>query len=109
TAVFAVHPLLSEAINYVHARTSLQAAALMLLSFWLYVRGRETGRRDLLAAASVALLLAMGTKILAMTLPVLFVSWEALLGPSRHHLRADGARAWVGRLGPPFVIAFGFT
>ena len=32
---------------------------------------------------------AMGTKILAMTLPVLFVSWEALLGPSRRHLRAE--------------------
>ncbi len=109
TGLFAVHPLLSEPVNYISARSSLQAAVLMLLTFWLYVEGRVRGRSSWLVASAVAMLFAMGTKIFAMTMPALLIGWEVLLGPSRDELTADPLRVWMARLGPSVAIAIGFT
>ena len=109
TAVFAVHPLLSEPVNYASARSSLQAAVLMLATFWFYIEGRERGRSGWFVASAVAMLLAMGTKIFAMTMPALLIAWEVLLGPSRRNLTADAAKVWLVRLGPAVLIAVGFT
>lgn len=108
-AVFAVHPILSEAINYISARSSLQAAVLSFASVLAYVRAREQRERRWFVVAAIALLLAMGTKVIAMTVPALLIGWEVALGPSRGHLLRDGARSWAARLGPLLVITVGFT
>lgn len=108
-AVFAVHPLLSEPVNYISSRSSLQAAVLSFAAVLAYVKGREERRRSWLVVAPLLLLLAMATKIIAMTVPVLLIAWEVLLGPSRRALRADAPRTWLVRLGPVVAVALGFT
>lgn len=123
-ALLAVHPLLSEAVNYISARSTLQAAVLMLISFYAYVRSRESARpAPWMIASNAILLLALGTKIIAMTAPALIVVWELLVEPAlqknaggpdlgstwRERLRGDGLRAWAIRIGPPILLAIGFT
>jgi protein O-mannosyl-transferase len=104
-AIFAVHSLLSEPVNYISARSSLQAAVLAVASVHAHVKGREEGRPGWLAWSWALLLLGMATKIIAMTVPVIIVAWEVLLGPRER----DGVRAWALRLAPVFAIAIGFT
>jgi tetratricopeptide (TPR) repeat protein len=107
--LFAIHPALSEALNYASARSTVQSSVLLFLALWLYVRSRESGRAGLLVAMNVVLLLALGTKIIAMTLPALIVLWELTAGPSRDRIREVPLRDWVLRLGPPIALSFGFT
>ncbi len=109
--VFAVHPLLTEPVNYVSARSSLMGSVLYFAAFLLYLRARDDDRRELprLVVANAVLLLALGTKLLAITIIAVIVAWELLLGPDRDRLRAIDARRWLARLAPPALIAFGFA
>ena len=119
TAVMATHPLATEAVNYISARSSLQAATWMFVSIWLYVRARETASRWSLAGSTAALLLAMGTKIIAVTAPALALFWALLLGPERwlgsgsERGNPDGGPPRLRRLAlsllPLAAVAFGFT
>ena len=79
-ALFATHPLHDEAVTYLSARGHPMALGLVLLSLWLYVKGRGggfglKGRVALYAAALVSGLLATGAKETALTLPL----WVAML------------------------------
>ena len=100
--LFAVHPLMSEPVNYISARSSLQAAAGTFGAVWAYIRSREGGGARWLVASAAVLLFAMGTKIIAMTAPALMLAWEILYGtaPWRARLRA---------LVLPAVVALGAT
>ena len=114
-AVMAAHPLASEAVNYVSARSSLQASAFMFVSVWLYIRGREDNHRTSVVWSGFVLLLAMGTKIIAVTAPALVLVWALTLGPERPRDSARRVPTWprwrshVAALIPIAAIAFGFT
>lgn len=98
--LFVVHPLGTEAVTYVSARSSLQAAVLGWASVLCYVVAREDRRARWWWLGLLLLLLAMGTKIIAITVPAILLAWELLLGPSRRAPWAEGLRGWAVRLGP---------
>lgn len=98
-ALFAVHPLFSEAVVYLSARSSLQAAVFTFLALHLYVVAREDRRPRLVGLAALVLVVGMGTKIIAMTTPALALAWELLLGPDRPARTGRWVlprAAWVG-------------
>lgn len=109
TAVFAVHPLLSETVNYLSARSSMQGAMFSFATVLLYVTARERNRPALLFAALVTLAAGLLSKLTAITAPVLLVAWELLLGPDRLRLRQVGLRTWAQRLLPFFALTVGLT
>jgi tetratricopeptide (TPR) repeat protein len=78
-ALFAVHPLLTEAVGYVSARSEVLCGALFLVALLaarralLSLRGRDT------ALAVAALLLAMSAKEVAAALPLVVLAYDRLL------------------------------
>ncbi len=124
--VFAVHPLVTEPVSYVSSRSSLQAAVLTWASVLAYVVAREDRRPGLFGVSLLCLVLAMGTKIIAVTTPALLLLWELTLGPAapwgvgaaawerERGLRAwiarpDGLRAAAIRIGPVAAVALLLT
>lgn len=84
-AVFALHPINAEAVNYLTARSSSLTALWVAGAILAYdaafqgtdeARGGLRHRRRWLAAAAVFGLLALGTKETAAILPVLILSWD---------------------------------
>lgn len=94
---FAVHPLLSETVNYLSARSSMQGAVLAFWTLLLYVAGRQAGserrRRLAFVAAAAVYALAMLSKITAITVPALVVAYELWLGPARDAVLRDRVKA----------------
>jgi tetratricopeptide (TPR) repeat protein len=89
--LFAVHPLQTSAVTYVAQRYAVLATLLYVAAvvLWLEARGRAGGtRRGLLVAALACTLLAMRSKELAFTLPLVLVLVELVLpaGPLRSRL-----------------------
>lgn len=102
--VFAVHPLVTEPVSYVSSRSSLQAAVFAWASVLAYVVAREDRRPRLFWVSLALLVLALGTKIIAVTVPALLVLWELTLGPARRE-----PKAWIARVAPFAVTALVLT
>lgn len=107
--LFAAHPLGSEAVNYLSARSSLLAAVLMFAAVHAYVVAREDRRRSFYVWFGVWFGLALLTKLIAITVPALCLGWELTFGPSKDALSAEGLKVWALRLGVPAVVAIGFS
>src|SRR5258708_4431958 len=75
TLLFAFHPVHTEAINMVVGRTELLAALFGLLTFILCLQGRNT-------AAALSFFLAMLSKEIAITVPVMLFLHQSLSGRS---------------------------
>jgi len=78
-ALFALHPVHSEAVDWVAAVNELELAAFLLLSFLLYLRLRESGggRRGWLYVAMVGSYgLALFSKEQAILFPILVTAYE---------------------------------
>jgi len=74
-----IHPLQTQAVSYVYQRFTVLSTSLFLLSlcFWVAARNRTTGIRVGLYAASLASgLLALGTKEIAATWPLILLALE---------------------------------
>ena len=75
-----VHPLHTQSVTYIVQRMNSMAVMFYLASLWLYVRGRLAGsterRWPWFALSLVAALLALGSKEVALTLPVFVVLYE---------------------------------
>jgi len=73
-ALWAVHPIQTEAVAYVASRSSVLATLWMVLSLWLYASRRWFYSAGALAAYA----LALGSKEIAVTLPglLLLVEWR---------------------------------
>jgi tetratricopeptide (TPR) repeat protein len=84
-ALFAVHPVNSEVVNYVWARSSLLAALFYLVAFYCLLRGPFGGKKKRRAAWHVAGLAAYGlglaTKATVITLPATLFLHECLRSP----------------------------
>lgn len=75
-ALFALHPVQTEAVTYVSGRSSSLAALFALGSLLAWIRGRERRSAWLLYGASpLLLLLALGTKETAFATPLAMLLW----------------------------------
>lgn len=102
-ALFAVHPLNSQAVNYISSRSVLLASSLLLAALVLYALGRARRRPLLNAASAVVLFFAMLSKSTAIVALALLPAMELLLPGERRTLR--GA---LLRLSGPLVAAAGY-
>jgi len=97
--VFSVHPFNSEVVNYITARSSVMCSFFYLLSFYLWIKFRAESfehksggisRFSYYIASIPAFILAMLTKEIAITLPVVlfiydFYFKERLTGSNMHN------------------------
>ncbi len=99
--LIALHPINAEAVNYLTARSSSLMAWWVLAAIWASERGAAKSRVPWSAVAYGFGLAALGTKEVAVVLPVLIIAWD----------RAVGDRAWaatIRRSLPWFGVVGGF-
>ena len=98
-AVFAVHPICTEPVNYISSRSELLAGAGFLGGLYGYLQWRDAGARSGAVAYLVLSLLAYGAgmlgKSVAIGLPGVLLMYE--LGPGR---RSEVSPRPLGRLLP---------
>ena len=79
-AAWSVHPIQSQAVTYIVQRQTVMASALMLASLAAYISGRgalaRSRRRGFYLAAGLALILALGSKEIALVTPALILIYE---------------------------------
>lgn len=83
-ALFTVHPIQTESVAYIAGQRDLLFALFYLLGFLSYLRYRATARAGALALGALAYLLGLLTKEMAITLPLLCVTYDlfrAVPGP----------------------------
>ena len=94
-AVFALHPLQTEAVCYSVQRAEVLSSALYLGALLLLVRAHDAWpRRAALGWAAIATAvaaLALGAKVIAVTLPAAFLLWALAFG------RREGDAATLAR------------
>jgi len=100
-AVFAAHPLASEAVNTISGRSELLLGLGLLLGVHAHLRARGDPRWAALTAAAAAL--ACGSKEVGVVLPALLV----LLDPPPLR-RWQGGRAWFVRHLPAMAVVAGY-
>jgi protein O-mannosyl-transferase len=110
SALFAVHTVNSEAVNYISSRSSVLAAFFYLLAFYCFLRGpfsREKQKDEgwwHLAGLGV-FILGLATKATVVTLPAVLILYEILFldHPSQNPLKLF----WIkpGRLAKYFPVA----
>jgi tetratricopeptide (TPR) repeat protein len=92
-AIFIAHPAQVQAVTYIVQRMTSMATMFYLLSMLLYLLGRErrgvAGRGACWAGALVSWMLALGSKEIAATLPVMIVVTEYLF-------YRDADKPWLG-------------
>jgi cytochrome c-type biogenesis protein CcmH/NrfG len=98
-ALFAVHPLQSEAVGYVSGRSELMCAVWFLAALLLARDAILSGSRVRTAGAVLCGLLAIASKEIGLVLPFVVLAYDWLLRPGE-----DGARR--RRLWRVFVPAF---
>lgn len=79
-AVFAIHPVHTEAVANVVGRAELYAALFFLGACWLYLRGKDWstfGRALRLVGVGACYFLALGSKEIAVTLPGILLLLDA--------------------------------
>ncbi len=100
-AIFAVHPLQTEAVTYVFQRFVPLAAFFSLLSLTAYVRSRlaedKKQRLFFYCIAFISAVLAMKTKEIAFTLPIMIVLYEFCFFSRFTNSRCFGSTSHVSR------------
>jgi protein O-mannosyl-transferase len=97
-SIFAVHPLMSEAVGYVSSRSEVLCATFLLCAMlagdrWLRGGGRRWG-----VAMFMAWLLAIASKETAAMFPIVFAVYDVLCGPR------DGWRGRLLKLHVPLIL-----
>ncbi len=77
--LFAVHPMMTEAVGYISGRSDLLSGTFMLLSFVTVRQWLNTDRSLWLMVALAAFFLALSAKETAIVLPVLFLYYILLV------------------------------
>ena len=100
--LFAVHPMMTEAVGYISGRSDLLSGTFMLLSFVTVRQWLNTDRSFWLAVALAAFFLALSAKETAIVLPVLFLYYILLV---RNDPPAARRRHLIMLCGPLLAIA----
>ncbi|MFC1658143.1 tetratricopeptide repeat protein [Candidatus Omnitrophota bacterium] len=78
-AFFLVHPVNSEAVNYVSNRTDLSMLFFFMIAFCLYVSYRQRGKRYFLAGSLFAYILCILSKEMGLILPLFILAYECII------------------------------
>ena len=98
--LFAVHPMMTEAVGYVAARAEVLCATFFLLAFLFMRRWMIGGRRIWLLASIVSWMLAIGSKEIAVMFPFVVLAYDRLVCPST----SEDRRWRVMHLHLPFYV-----
>lgn len=96
TALFAAHPVHTEAVSWIVGRAEILAGLFCILAFIFWIRFRKTDRMPYLILTCLAYFLALGAKENAAPLPAVLLLGEAL-GLIRSE---DPAKSLTRRLRP---------
>ncbi len=124
--IFAVHPFNSEVVNYISARSSVMCTFFYLMAFYCWVKYRnqklevrgkksETGNQiisnflpltsNFYIASLLAFLLAMLTKEIAITLPVMLFLYDIYFG--RKRVKSPDGKRVILHLYVPYLLPLG--
>jgi Tfp pilus assembly protein PilF len=109
--VFLLHPLQTEAVNYITARSSLQSGVLTLGALYTFARARQvthTSPWPWLGLAGVLTLAAVLTKEVAVTIPLMFLAYDLFYPPPKERrwgLNGYGLDLLMMGLGLAFLMA----
>lgn len=103
-ALFALHPLAPEAVQWIVGRVDLTACFFTLVMLLAFVRYRQTERRRFYAIALGALVLALGSKDVAIFVPIYVVLFDACC-PARWRTAAALRRTATTHAGFAAVVA----
>jgi len=78
--VFAAHPIQTDAVAYLSGRRDILSTLFYLLGLLAFIRYRESGQRWRLGAAIGAYVLAVLSKEMAITLPLLWLAYDLWRG-----------------------------
>ncbi|MBI5137002.1 MAG: tetratricopeptide repeat protein [Nitrospirae bacterium] len=111
--VFLAHPLQSEAVNYITARSSLQSGVLSLAAVYAFARSRRAeGAWPLwLALCALLTVAAVLSKEVAVTVPLMCLLYDLLYPPPRPRrwgVRGFGLDLGLMAAGLMFLFAMGF-
>jgi protein O-mannosyl-transferase len=87
---FALHPIHTESVTFISGRTDVLATLFFLLALLGYVRWRHEGGPLAFAGSLVAFFLGLAAKEVAVTLPLVLVLYDRMVGPKE---RGAGALA----------------
>jgi tetratricopeptide (TPR) repeat protein len=94
-ALFAAHPIHTEAVNWIPGRTDLLASVFVLTASYGYIRYRQTGHLGLLVLAGVSYALGLLSKEVAMAFPFAMMAYEWMIGPRGiHRVRFEPIIRW---------------
>ncbi len=106
-ALFALYPLHPEAVSWITGRVDSVVTVFYLGSLWFYMQWRSQSQLGSLLAAGSFMVLGLLSKEMAVTLPVTFLVFEALLGSRQlpaGHQRLGANRAGAQHGGAPTVL-----
>jgi Flp pilus assembly protein TadD len=109
--LFAVHPIQTESVTYISGRRDLLSGLFVLLGFYAFLRYREDGERHWLGAAGLAYLFGLISKEMAVTLPILFLVYDAVQEANRRTLLIGIRQALLRRwwlYAPAGLLGLGF-
>ena len=87
---FALHPIHTESVTFISGRTDVLATLFFLLALLGYVRWRHEGGPLAFAGSLLAFFLGLAAKEVAVTLPLVLVLYDRMVGPKE---RGAGALA----------------
>jgi tetratricopeptide (TPR) repeat protein len=108
-ALFALHPVHTEAVNWIAAVTDLELTFFYLLTFGFFLAvARPGGRRSepILAAMAVSFFLTLLSKEQAMTLPALATVYEHFY---RHDRSETSTSQKLARYGPLWLVGVAYV
>lgn len=90
--LFIVHPIQTDSVTYISGRRDLLFTLFYLIGFYAFIRYRLTARLFYLGLAGVAYYLGLLSKEMAITLPLLCLSFD--LTRALPAIDADGGNPW---------------
>lgn len=98
-ALFALHPIQTEAVTYVTGRSASLSTALLLAALLCHATGVRDGRRLLaLGVAPAAFLAALATKETSAIFPLILLVWELTVERSRGRILLRRLAPWLGAI-----------
>ena len=76
--LFLVHPVQTDAVTYLSGRRDILCGLFYLLGFYAFLRYRDTNLRRYLGLALLAYLLGLSSKEMAVTLPLLCLTYDLM-------------------------------